>query len=162
MRELERHAAVTGNIGPFRAHVPRFVSLLALSLDETERRVWRVSQMRDVPVALTDITPSTVIVSGTWSCRVANLNGMGDVPPFLSELAGAADRVRNAIATLGGKDVAPRLGKFAALCQESFDAREPFRFLCEFAEGLDALSAAAEDLPERTAPAPASRGKRAA
>ncbi|HVM79939.1 MAG TPA: hypothetical protein VMU06_13040 [Stellaceae bacterium] len=177
MRELDRRGGLGS--GRFRKEIAHFVSALALSLDETERRVWRVAQMRGVEVALTDTTPSPVVCGGTWSGRIANLNGMGDVPPFVSEMASAADFVRDAIVTLGGKNVSPRLGKFGALYQEGLDLRDPYRNLCEIADGLDALSEAADDLPERelemiavapsvsetkknTASAPAARGKRAA
>ena len=174
LRELERYAARTGYGGQSRSDIARFVSSLAVSLDETERQIHRVAGMRLVRVNLTDIADSPVVVSGTWSNRVANLNGMGDVPAFLSELSVAADRVRVAIVELGGRDVVPRLGKFAAICQENLDAGTPYRFLAEFADGLDALTEAADELPERApeatlatagpkrsgANSPATRGRR--
>ena len=149
MRDLERHAATSGNARAFQACLFPFITALAQSLDETEKRLLRVSSVREVKIDLTDTKPSTVVVSGTWSDRVSCVNGRGGIPAFVSEMSVAADRVRNAIVKLGGREVSPRLGKFGALCQSYIDAINPYGFLAEFADGLDALSEAAEDLPER-------------
>lgn len=147
LRRAYRYGQQTGNPGAFLSAIPPFVSALAISFDSSEKAVRRIADMRRVEVVLTDIhSQRGPVVGGTWSSRVPLINGMGDVPGFLSGLADAADNLREAILTLGGNVAEPRLGRFARICQESLDRSEALAWLPEFADGLDTLSEAAEKL----------------
>jgi len=135
MRARLRASGLHGNQGIFLSRVGHFVSCLAASLDETERLARHALETN----GKADGWPRV-----SWRLRIGDLNGKGDVPPLLCEMADAAERLRDAIIDLGGEDVKISAERFADFFP---NISSPYQNVCEFADGLDALREAAEKLP---------------
>lgn len=139
----------------------RYISMIAESVDESERRLRELAKRMGASVILTEFEgggPQMRRIDG-WRDRFSSVNGAGGMRVYLVEMSGAVARMWAAVDDLRdvGLDIAPLplppRGEWIIECETALDTATHFNFLPMLANALDALDDAILGAKIPTAPA---------